>query len=145
MTPTMSDTGPVRTATFTRRFFGDMLLEGLLLTVTLIIGWLIWLYFTAKTSQTPAKRLLNVYILDNDMREPVGAARVWIREVLVKVLLFSVFNGFTFGIAGLVNPIWALFDDERQALHDKVSGTVVAYAPDGLPGSSKADGRPAGW
>ena len=66
------------------------------------------------------------------------------REVRCIAARFTCPGTETF-FAGLVNPIWALFDDERQALHDKISGTVVAYAPDGLPGSSKADGRPPDW
>jgi uncharacterized RDD family membrane protein YckC len=123
----------VETVTFTRRFFGDILLEGLLVLVTLVIGWYIWLFFTAKTAQTPAKRLLNVYILDANTEQPVSAGRVWAREFLVKGLLFGIISNFTFGVAPLVNYAWALFDDRRQALHDKIVSTVVVYAPSGLP------------
>ena len=128
-------TKDVQQVTFTRRFFGDILLEGLLVLVTLVIGWYIWLFFTAKTAQTPAKRLLNVYILDNNTRQPVSAGRVWVREVLVKGLLFGIVSNFTFGVAALVNYAWALFDDNRHALHDKIASTVVGFAPSGLPDS----------
>ncbi len=105
----------VQQVTFTRRFFGDILLESLLVLVTLVIGWFIWLFFTAKTAQTPAKRLLNVYILDNNTQRPVSAGRVWVREVLVKSLLFGILSNFTLGIPVLVNYAWALFDNNRQA------------------------------
>jgi uncharacterized RDD family membrane protein YckC len=98
--------------------------------VTLYIGWLIWLIFTAQTGQTPAKRLLNVYIVDVDTDQPVSAGRVWTREVLIKLILFGwVLGAFTFGIAGLVNYGWALFDEKRQALHDKMVNTRVVYSP----------------
>ncbi len=133
----------METVTFTRRFFGDILLEGLLVLVTLVIGWYIWLFFTAKTAQTPAKRLLNVYILDNNTQQPVSAGRVWVREVLVKSLLFGIVSNFTFGIAPLVNYAWALFDDNRQALHDKIASTIVVYAPNGLPESQVVKAAPA--
>ncbi len=131
----------METVTFTRRFFGDVLLEGLLMLVTLVIGWYIWLFFTAKTAQTPAKRLLNVYILDANTEQPVSAGRVWARDVLVKGLLFGIASNFTFGVAELVNYAWALFNDRRQALHDKIVSTVVVYAPSGLPESP--EGSPA--
>lgn len=124
-------TGTVERVTHTRRFFGDWLLESLLVTVTLFVGWLIWLYFTAKTSQTPAKRLLNVYIIDAKSGEPISAGRVWVRDVLVKIVLVTLAN-FVAGIAGLVNGGWVLIDKDRQALHDKLVGTVVVYAPAGL-------------
>ncbi len=121
---------PPSDVTFTRRFWGDIMLEGLLMFVTLYIGWLIWLFFTAKTAQTPAKQLLNVYIVDLNTGQPVSAGRVWMREVLVKIVLFSwVLGAFTFGIAGLVNYGWALFDEKRQALHDKMVNTRVVYSP----------------
>jgi len=116
--------------TFTRRFFGDLLLEVILIAVTLFIGWLIWLYFTAQTGQTPAKRLLNVLIVDLDTDQPVSAGRVWMRDVLVKIILFSwVFGAITFGISRLIDYGWVLIDDNRQALHDKIVNTRVVYSP----------------
>ena len=51
-------------ATFTRRFFGDNMLEGVLQVCTLFIGWLIWLAIVAPKGQTPAKQLLNIRIHD---------------------------------------------------------------------------------
>ncbi len=132
-------TGSVEKVTYNRRFWGTYILEGILFLITLIIGWYIWLIFTAKTSQTPAKRLLNVYVLDIQTGQPITAGRVWVREVLVKQLLFDLLLGaITSGIAGLVDTIWVLFDKNRQALHDKVVGTVVVYAPKGLPESLPA-------
>ncbi len=127
--------------TFTRRFFGDILLELLLVLVTLVIGWYIWLLFTAKTAQTPAKRLLNVYILDANTEQPVSAGRVWARDALVKGLLFGIAGYITLGIPPLVDNAWALFGGNRQALHDKIVTTVVVYAPSGLPESP--EGSPA--
>jgi hypothetical protein len=126
------ESGLVEKVTYNRRFFGDWLLEGLLFVGTLIIGWYIWLFFTVKTAQTPAKRLLGVYILNRDTGEPVSAGMVWIREVLVKQLLLNAV-GALIPFAGLVNALWVFFDKDRQALHDKVVTTVVVYVPSGLP------------
>ena len=135
----LDESGLVEKVTYNRRFFGDWLLEGLLFVATLIIGWYIWLIFTAQTAQTPAKRLLGVYILDKDTGQAVSAGKVWIREVLVKQLLLSVVNAFI-GVAGLINALWVFFDKNRQALHDKVASTVVVYVPAGLPDTLR---RPA--
>lgn len=122
----------VERVTHNRRFFGTYLLEAVLFVVTLGVGWYIWLIFTAQTAQTPAKRLLGVYILDADTRSPVSTGRVWIREVLVKQLLVGLL-GLVTGVASLIDAIWVFFDRNRQALHDKVAGTIVVYAPLGLP------------
>ena len=135
-------TGTVEKVTYNRRFFGDDLLDALLFFATLGIGWLIWLYFTAQTAQTPAKRLVNTYVLDIETGEPISAGRVWVREVLVKILLFSVL-GSVIVIADLVNSLWVFFDKNRQALHDKVVSTIVVYAPAGLPQNAATFGQ--GW
>ena len=130
--------GTVEKVTFNRRFWGNNLLEGVLVLVTLIIGWYIWLYFTAQTSQSPAKRLLNVYIIDLGSGQPVSAGRVWVRDVVVKSILFGIIGNITLGIGSLVDAVWVFFDKNRQTLHDKVVNTIVVYAPNGLPEGLKA-------
>ena len=135
------ETGTLERVTYNRRFFGDYILEGLLFILTLGVGWLIWLYFTAQTSQTPAKRLLNVYILDSDTGRRVSAGKVWIREIVVKLVLVSLVNAVT-GVAGAIDGLWVFFDRNRQTLHDKVVKTVVVYAPAGLPAELAATAAP---
>lgn len=138
-----AETGDVQRVTYTRRFFGDLMLESILFIVTLIVGWFVWLYFTAKTSQSPAKRLLNVYILDTHTEQPITAGRVWVREVLVKNILFGILGNITFGIARLADYLWVFFGEDRQSLHDKIVSTVVVYAPFGLPELEKLTDRRA--
>jgi uncharacterized RDD family membrane protein YckC len=106
--------------------------------VTLVIGWYIWLISTAPTSQSPAKRLLNVYIIDLEAGQTISTGRVWLREVLVKQILFDlIISTFTGGLGSLVDAVWVFFDRNRQSLHDKVVNTVVVYAPNGLPEALK--------
>ncbi|MDZ4278554.1 MAG: RDD family protein [Dehalococcoidia bacterium] len=126
------DTGTVERVTFNRRFFGSYWLEGLLFVLTLGVGWFVWLAFTAQMSQTPAKRLLNVYIIDTDTGQPVHPGRVWVRDIVVKQLVVAAFT-FIIGLAWFIDGVWVLFDKNRQTLHDKVMNTVVVYAPAGLP------------
>ena len=130
-------TATVERVTFTRRFFGTNILETLLFIVTLGIGWLIWFAFMASTAQSPAKRMLNVYVIDANTGRAVSPGRMWVRDVLVKILLFGFF-GAIFGIVGLVDGLFVLFDKSRQSLHDKVVSTIVVYAPQGLPEAMRA-------
>jgi uncharacterized RDD family membrane protein YckC len=128
------DTQHVERVTYNRRFWGSYLLEGLLVLVTLIIGWFIWLWFTSKTGQTPAKRLLDIYVIKIDTGRSIGRGESWLREVAVKMLLINwLASNFTFGLAGIVDGVWVFFDKNRQALHDKMLSQIVVYAPAGLP------------
>ena len=128
------ETGTVERVTYTRRFFGDNVLESLLYLLTLIVGWYIWLAVTASSGQSPAKKMLNVYVIDTDTFKVVGGGRIWVREVLVKQLLINIVALAT-GIVALVDALWLFPDKNRQTLHDKLVSTVVVYAPRGLPES----------
>jgi hypothetical protein len=105
-------------ATRWRRFFGH-LLEALLIGLLLVVGWLIWLWFSAKKSQSPAKQLLGMYIISTD-GQPISAGRVWIREALLQWLIFA--NVF---LAAIVDFLFFLFDANAQSLHDKIMETAV--------------------
>lgn len=52
-----------------------------------------------------------------------------LREIVVKVLLINGIAGaFTFGLAGLIDVLWPLWDDENRALHDFVVDTRTVLA-----------------
>ncbi|MDP9236940.1 MAG: RDD family protein [Chloroflexota bacterium] len=118
----------VERVTYTRRIFGSWLLESILFVFTLIIGWFIWLIFTSRESQSPAKSLTKIYIINVETGRAVDAGTVWLRDVVLKIIVASV---VPFG--SLVDGIWVLVDRDRQALHDKIIKTVPVYAPAGLP------------
>jgi uncharacterized RDD family membrane protein YckC len=130
----LDSTNTVERVTYNRRIFGNYLLEGVLAVVTLIIGWFIWLIFTSKTGQTPAKRLLNVYVINLETGRRISQGETWLREVVIKLLVVNVV-GLIIPFAGLIDGIWAFFDKNRQTLHDKILKQVVVYAPAGLPES----------
>ena len=66
--------------------------------------------------QTPGKRLMGLLVVQSDGRRlRFGAAiRRWLGYYLSAIL----FLGF----------LWVLIDNRRQALHDKLAGTLVVYA-----------------
>jgi uncharacterized RDD family membrane protein YckC len=51
---------------------------------------------------------------------PAGAGTMWLRDGLIKIVVW----GLSGGIA-LISYIWALFDKDRQAIHDKMFSTYV--------------------
>ena len=104
---------------------GSYLLESVLLTVTLGIGWVIWATMTAPTGQTPAKKLLKLRVISADTLQPVGLARMfWVRGLLAGIVA-SFAISFTLGILAFM-PFW---DKRRQNIWDKVSGTYVVTDP----------------
>lgn len=81
------------------------------------LGW-IGIYFTAFLAlwkgRTPGKRLLGLRVVQLD-GQPVG----WWDA-------FGRFGGYAAGLAtGLLGYLQVFWDPNRQALHDKVAGTVV--------------------
>ncbi len=91
------------------------------------IGWLLAFvavflayYFyvivpTGKTGQTLGKKIVKIKVVDKEGNPPgIGAA--FFREVIGKAISGFVFNlGF----------IWAGFDNQRRAWHDRMAGTFV--------------------
>ncbi len=86
-----------------------------LVTVLFILGY--HAFFLVFAGQTPGKALLGVRVV------PVrgGKLRPWqavLRYLGYYLSALPLFAGF----------LWILLDDQRQAWHDKLAGTVVLYA-----------------
>ena len=116
----------VRAADLGRRvvaFLIDVLL-GILL---LVIGWLIWLLFTARDGQTPGKKLMSIRAVRID-GTPSDWGWTMLRELGVKIVLLRLLL-WVVPLVGLVawvaDMLWPFWDRDRQALHDKLMKTVV--------------------
>jgi uncharacterized RDD family membrane protein YckC len=56
--------------------------------------------------------------------KPITFGFAALREVVVKAILINgVAGSITFGLAGLLDVLWPLWDDENRALHDFVVNT----------------------
>lgn len=76
-----------------------------------------------KWGQSIGKRVLCLRVVRADDSGPIeyGAA-------FGRVGFTYAFSVITFGLGGLIDAIWVLFDERKQALHDKVVKTVVVNA-----------------
>ena len=110
-----------------RRLAG-VILDIVVLSVTLGVVWLIWLAVVAPRSQTPGKQMLGMYILRTDGR-PASAGHVWVRELLVKAVIFGLAGLVTSYAVTLLDALWILWDRDRQTLHDKLADTIVVHPP----------------
>jgi uncharacterized RDD family membrane protein YckC len=104
---------------------GAYLVEGILVGVTLGIGWLIWAAMIAGSGQTPAKRLLKMRVIRHSTMTPVGFGTMLFMRGIVAGLVATIAIPITLGII-LLMPFW---DKRNQNIWDKVSSTYVVTDP----------------
>jgi uncharacterized RDD family membrane protein YckC len=77
--------------------------------------------------QTFGKQIVGIRVV-RDNGEPFGLGSAFVREFVVKALLFGFVGGFFFSIPTLLDYLWPLWDDQNRALHDMVVSTHVLQA-----------------
>ena len=114
----------VKQASIGRRL-GAYVLDAVLVFLTLVIGYVIWWLFTLQWGQTPGKQMLGIRAVKVN-GEPLGWGMTFVREFVVKFVLFGILiSSFTSSLGSLLDFLWALWDRDRQTLHDKVVQSVV--------------------
>jgi uncharacterized RDD family membrane protein YckC len=108
--------------------FGAYLLDGLLMVVTLFIGWLIWSIIIWDKGQTPGKSLLKMRIVSVDEYRVFRRGDMALRELVGKFLL-----GFI-PLYSLVSAVFVLTDERSQGLWDKLAKSVVVDDPNNVFG-----------
>jgi uncharacterized RDD family membrane protein YckC len=105
---------------------GASLLDGVLIFVTAGIGWMIWSLISWSTGQSPAKQLLGHVVADAETGAAFSWGRMFVREFLVRGVLFLLLNFVTLGIFGLVDACM-IFRADHRTLHDTMAGSIVRY------------------
>ena len=96
-------------------------LDGLLFIVTCGIGWLIWSIVLWQQSTSPAKKMLNLKIVDINTGAPASMQQMLLREVLGKIVLSTVSSG----VSTLIGAVLILVVPSRQGVWDFISKTTV--------------------
>jgi uncharacterized RDD family membrane protein YckC len=99
---------------------GALLLDSLLFVVTCGIGWLIWSIVLWQQSTSPAKKMLNLKIVDINTGAPASMVQMLLREGLGKIVL-----GTITGITGLISAVLILVVPSRQGVWDYIAKTTV--------------------
>ncbi len=114
----------VKAASLGRRV-AAYLLEVALVLLTLVVGYLVWLSFSLRHGQTPGKQLLGIRVIRAD-GSPSGWGWTFVREIIVKTGIIGLgVDSLTFGLGSIFDGLWAFWDRDRQAIHDKIVKTVV--------------------
>ena len=96
------------------------MLDILLAIVTLGIGWLIWDIVLWQQSTSPAKKMLNLRIVDTNTGAPASMTQMLLREGLGKFVI-----GAVTGIVGLVSAVLILATPTRKGVWDYIATTTV--------------------
>jgi uncharacterized RDD family membrane protein YckC len=107
--------------------------------VTGILGFLAYLvvaFFYApllmaregeNNGQTWGKQMMNVRVV-RDSGQPMSFGWGALREIAVKALAVTIASSIIPFIPWFLNYFWPLWDDENQALHDKICSTHVVQS-----------------
>jgi uncharacterized RDD family membrane protein YckC len=102
---------------------GLLIVGGLLIAASFIAPFV---YFGvmngSERGQTYGKRALGIRVRREDGQTPLGFGRGLARYAITFVFAFF------FYVPMLLDFLWPLWDDRKQALHDKVAGSVVVRA-----------------
>jgi uncharacterized RDD family membrane protein YckC len=112
-TSTDSDTG-----------LGALIVAGIVSTVAFAVAAL--LYAPLMMAKTNGKTVGRMAVGNRVVRangRPMTFGWALLREVVIKMLLVGIVNSVTFGLAGILDVLWPLWDDENRALHDFVVDT----------------------
>jgi uncharacterized RDD family membrane protein YckC len=92
----------------------------------------------AWNGQTVGKRATSIRVVRED-GQPIDAKFAFVRQILVIGILFDTIGLLFLLIPTILNYLWPLWDDNHQALHDKiVKSRVVRADPVSDPGTLQA-------
>jgi uncharacterized RDD family membrane protein YckC len=111
--------------------FAATIIDWIILLVGLVIfGYLLHAFMMAregeKNGMTLGKQALGITAIRED-GQPWNFGTSLLRELVIKGLLVGTIGGFFF-IPWLVNYLWPLWDERKQALHDKLVTSYVVKA-----------------
>ena len=111
---------------------GAYLLDGLLSVVTIfilvIVNWFLMGREGEHNGQTLGKQIVGIRVVRAD-GQPCTAGTGFLRDFVVRGLLFGTIGFFLFGIPGLLDLLWPLWDKPgQQTLTDKIVSTYVVTA-----------------
>ncbi|GAA4224799.1 hypothetical protein GCM10022254_05080 [Actinomadura meridiana] len=108
--------------------------------IAFLLGFVYYTVLQAKWGQTLGKKAAGIRLVSADGHTAVTWRQVIGRQAFVYAvtLVTSVANLLApalgvLGLIGLLDVAWILWDKKRQAVHDKVAGTVVVKATPWTP------------
>ena len=96
--------------------------------IALVVGFLYTVGFLKWRQATPGKLLVGLRVRRREVAGPLPWSTVllrWVGQYWGSLLFLVPVLGAAVRLYPLIDDLWPLWDDKRQALHDKVAGTNV--------------------
>ena len=103
---------------------GAYLLDIGLVLVTIVIGWIIWSFFTWQTGQTPAKRILRQVVVNEADDKPFTWVQMFLRELVLKGVAGGIASSASNGITFVIDSLF-IFREDRKTVHDMILRSKV--------------------
>lgn len=103
-----------------------------LLFVSLAVGLVYQTFFLVRSGATPGKMILGITVRRVERAGPLTLVEALKRQALqiaCSLVGLVPLLGLVGSIVSVLDPAWLLWDQRRQALHDKIADTVVVTAP----------------
>jgi uncharacterized RDD family membrane protein YckC len=92
-------------------------------TVAVVLGYsTVMLAMT--NGKTIGKRMMGIRVVRAGA-EPMTWGRAAMREIVMRGIVIGLIGTLTFGIAGILDYLWPLWDKQNQSLHDHGAETWV--------------------
>ncbi len=89
-----------------------------------VVGFVYYAVLNGK-GQTLGKKILGIKVVDATTGGPIGTGRGMLRHLLQLLSWLFICVG---GVFVLVDALWPLWDNRKQALHDKIGRSLVVKA-----------------
>lgn len=103
---------------------GATLINGVLVVVTLGVGYLVWALVLWGKGANPGKNMLGLRIVKADSGRVCTFGEMLARNFVFGSLVVGLISGATLGIGAVVDALM-IFGDRHQRLIDKMAGTLV--------------------
>jgi uncharacterized RDD family membrane protein YckC len=107
------------------RRIGSYFLAGLLICVTLGIGYLIWGAISWSTGRTPTQQVLGMQTWRPQTRTNATWGEQFLREISRLVYVIP----FVGWIVAIVSFFMFISNKDHRAIHDQIGGTIVLHDP----------------
>jgi uncharacterized RDD family membrane protein YckC len=90
--------------------------------IGVVVAGIYEIFFLRRSGATPGKKIVGISVRLRNVSGPMP-----MKAVLVRTVCY--FGMSLINVANLLDILWPLWDDKRQALHDKAAATNVVMGP----------------
>lgn len=103
---------------------GAQLINGVLIIVTLVVGYLVRTLVLWNQGTNPGKKMCGLTVVKADTGQVCTFGDMLVRNFVFGGLVLNLVGGISLGIGTLVDA-FMIFGDRRQRLVDRMAGTLV--------------------